>query len=190
MRRLQSGRGQGPPPSARAGAQKKKAATSPKEKTMPRRKKRELMPRPNLPLASDPMLVEGPVNVAPFHGDAERASKEAIRAVLTRDCSALKAVVSAVPRLHVDVPHGLDMRVCTILCAAGETLAPSGSSRCGVRRTIKMDFAENNIREDLKGLDTCRNVVVLARELGKDVSVEDVEVESLLPDDVVKRGHK
>ena len=147
------------------------------------------MPRPNLPLALDPALVKGPVDVAPFHGNAERASKEAIRAVLTRDRSALKAVVSAVPRLHVDVPCSLDMRVCAILCAAGETLAPSGSSRRGVRRTIEMDFAENDIREDLKGLDTCCNVVVLARELGKDVSVEDVKVKILLPNNVVKREH-
>ena len=81
------------------------------------------------------------------------------------------------------------MRVCAILCTEGETLAPSGSLRRGVRRTIEMNFAENDIREDLKGLDTCSNMVVLARELGKDVSVEDVKVESLLPDDVVKREH-
>ncbi|KAL7498341.1 hypothetical protein ACHAWT_009389 [Skeletonema menzelii] len=53
-----------------------------------------------------------------------------------------------------------------------------------VRQAMEKDFAENNIREDLSGVDAARKVVVLARELGMNVSVEDVVVESLLPDEI------
>jgi len=53
-----------------------------------------------------------------------------------------------------------------------------------VRQAVENDFAENNIREDLSGVDAARKVVVLARELGMNVSVEDVVVESLLPDEI------
>lgn len=59
-----------------------------------------------------------------------------------------------------------------------------------VRRAIEQDFAENDMREDLSGLDACRKVVVLARELGMDVSVEDVEVESLLTDEILNRKYE
>mmetsp|Transcript_39217 Transcript_39217/g.94377 ORF Transcript_39217/g.94377 Transcript_39217/m.94377 type:complete len:1007 (-) Transcript_39217:293-3313(-) len=53
-----------------------------------------------------------------------------------------------------------------------------------VRMAVEQDFAENDIREDLGGLDACRKIVVLAREVGLDVSLEDVEVESLIPDEI------
>lgn len=50
-----------------------------------------------------------------------------------------------------------------------------------VASAIEQDFAENDIREDLSGMDAAKKMVILARELGLDVSVEDLEVESLLP---------
>lgn len=50
-----------------------------------------------------------------------------------------------------------------------------------VRLAVEQDFAEDDIREDLSGIDVCRKIVVLARELGLNLSVEDVEVESLIP---------
>lgn len=53
-----------------------------------------------------------------------------------------------------------------------------------VRRAIDQDFAELDVREDLSGLDVCRKIAILARELGMDVSVEDIEVESLIPDEI------
>jgi aspartokinase/homoserine dehydrogenase 1 len=58
-----------------------------------------------------------------------------------------------------------------------------------VRRAIDQDFAELDVREDLSGLDVCRKIVILARELGMDVSVEDVEVESLIPDEIRNREY-
>ncbi|NBB87944.1 MAG: bifunctional aspartate kinase/homoserine dehydrogenase I [Bacteroidetes bacterium] len=43
-------------------------------------------------------------------------------------------------------------------------------------------FTEPDPRDDLSGMDVARKVVILGREMGVDVSLEDVEVESLVPD--------
>jgi bifunctional aspartokinase / homoserine dehydrogenase 1 len=43
-------------------------------------------------------------------------------------------------------------------------------------------YTENDLCEDLSGEDMARKVVILARQIGLDVSMDDVEVESLLPD--------
>lgn len=58
-----------------------------------------------------------------------------------------------------------------------------------VAQAVEQNFAENDIKEDLSGLDVCRKIVILARELGMDMSVEDVEVESLLPEAMLKKEH-
>ena len=58
-----------------------------------------------------------------------------------------------------------------------------------VRMAVAQDFAEKDLRTDLSGLDAVRKIVILARELGLDVSVEDVEVESLIPDDIFNREY-
>lgn len=59
-----------------------------------------------------------------------------------------------------------------------------------VRSTIEQDFSENDLRVDLSGKNACEKVVILARELGLDVSYEDVEVESLLPDDILNKNYE
>jgi len=43
-------------------------------------------------------------------------------------------------------------------------------------------FTEPDPRDDLSGMDVARKVVILGREMGVDVSLNDVEVESLVPD--------
>jgi len=53
-----------------------------------------------------------------------------------------------------------------------------------VRRAVDKDYAETDFREDLSGRDMARKVVILARQIGLSVSLEDVEVESLIPDDI------
>lgn len=58
-----------------------------------------------------------------------------------------------------------------------------------VRLAIDQNFAENDIFEDLSGLDTARKIVVLGRELGMDISLEDVEVESLIPEDIANKEY-
>jgi aspartokinase/homoserine dehydrogenase 1 len=51
-------------------------------------------------------------------------------------------------------------------------------------QAVEKDFAESDIREDLGGADMARKVVILARQLGINVELEDVEVESFLTEEM------
>ena len=59
-----------------------------------------------------------------------------------------------------------------------------------VRRAVDKDYAETDFREDLSGRDMARKVVILARQIGLDVSLEDVVVESLIPEDINTKAYK
>jgi len=58
-----------------------------------------------------------------------------------------------------------------------------------VKSAYERDYAENDIREDLSGENVREKIVNLARELGLDVSAEDVEVESLLPEEIQNKKY-
>jgi bifunctional aspartokinase / homoserine dehydrogenase 1 len=49
-------------------------------------------------------------------------------------------------------------------------------------------YTEPDPRDDLSGMDVARKVVILAREVGLKLEVEDVEIESLVPGDLTDHG--
>ena len=51
-----------------------------------------------------------------------------------------------------------------------------------VREAKEMGFTEPDPRDDLSGMDVGRKSVILARELGYEVEVEDIPIQSLVPD--------
>jgi aspartokinase/homoserine dehydrogenase 1 len=58
-----------------------------------------------------------------------------------------------------------------------------------MRSAVSRDIPEKDIRVDLSGLDTAQKVVILARQAGLDVSIEDVEVESIVPDAMTNKDY-
>lgn len=50
-----------------------------------------------------------------------------------------------------------------------------------VRAARDKGYTEPDPREDLSGMDVARKVVILAREMGMEVSLEDMEIEGLIP---------
>ena len=53
-----------------------------------------------------------------------------------------------------------------------------------VREAHSLGFTEPDPREDLSGVDVARKLIILAREMGLEVEMEAVQVESMVPEDL------
>jgi aspartokinase/homoserine dehydrogenase 1 len=72
-----------------------------------------------------------------------------------------------------------------VLSKTSETMSFSEAARSAYEK----GFTENDMREDLSGFDMAQKVVILARQLGLEVNIEDVEVESLIPQDIIDKEY-
>ncbi|OWY24312.1 bifunctional aspartate kinase/homoserine dehydrogenase I [Sphingobacteriales bacterium UPWRP_1] len=55
-----------------------------------------------------------------------------------------------------------------------------------VRRAQELGYTEPDPRDDLSGKDMARKVLILSREIGQAIELEDIAIENILPDDCIK----
>jgi aspartokinase/homoserine dehydrogenase 1 len=58
-----------------------------------------------------------------------------------------------------------------------------------VRTAKELGYTEPHPRDDLSGMDVARKALILARELGYDVDIEDLDVEPLVPAEVLAKDN-
>jgi len=65
---------------------------------------------------------------------------------------------------------------------------PGGSFAALVREAREAGYTEPDPRDDLSGTDVARKLVILGRQMGLALALDDVEVESLVPDGLESTG--
>lgn len=69
------------------------------------------------------------------------------------------------------------------------TMSEEVSFSDALRGANSLDIPENDLRVDISGKDTAEKVVILARQAGLDVSLEDVEIENVLPEEIMSKRY-
>ena len=57
-----------------------------------------------------------------------------------------------------------------------------------VKKAVDLGYTEPDVREDLTGLDMAEKAVTMARECGLELSIEDVAIEGLIPQDLATKS--